>query len=132
MNNFRTRIVSTKRSFGYAFEGIGYALKTQGNLRIHLVIAVIILAVSVILHCTLVEIAIILLISALIISLELMNTSIETVVDMISPHSQPLAKIAKDLGAASVLVAAAGAVIIGLLILGTKLLVLINPLWIIK
>jgi len=56
----------------------------------------------------------------------LFNTAIEAGIDLVSPDNQPLAKIAKDLGAAAVLMFALASIIIGLLILGPRLLALFS------
>jgi diacylglycerol kinase len=73
---------------------------------------------------------VIILTTAVVFAAEFMNTAIEAVVDLASPYPHPLAKIAKDVGAAAVLVAALAAIIIGLLLLGpplwTKLILLFN------
>jgi diacylglycerol kinase len=65
--------------------------------------------------------AVIVLIMALVWVAEFANTAIEAVVDVVSPDHHPLAKIAKDVSAAAVIIAALAAVIIGLLILGPRL-----------
>ena len=111
-------INSILKSFRFALDGIRFALKTQKNLHIHLTIASLVILLSVFLHCSSIEITILLLTIVVVISLELVNTAIEATIDLVSPHSQPLAKIAKDLGAAAVLIAALCSVIIGVIILG--------------
>ena len=62
--------------------------------------------------------ALVILAIALVIGAELLNSALESVVDLVSPHDHPLAKRAKDVGAAAVLVAAAGAAAAGVLIAG--------------
>jgi rRNA maturation RNase YbeY len=109
------------KSFGYAFDGILYAFRTQKNLRIHLSFAVLVTILSFYLNCSPLEIAILFLTMSVVISFELINTAIEATIDLVSPHSQPLAKIAKDLGAAAVLITAICSIIIGIIILGPKL-----------
>lgn len=112
-------------SIKFAIDGIRFALKTQKNLHFHLTIAGLVIIASFFLHCSSVEITILVLTIAVVISLELVNTAIEATIDLVSPHSQPLAKIAKDLGAAAVLIAALFAVIIGVTILFPKLFALL-------
>ena len=112
-------------SIKFAIDGIRFALKTQKNLHFHLTIAGLVIIASFFLQCNSVEITILLLTIAVVISLELVNTAIEATIDLVSPHSQPLAKIAKDLGAAAVLIAALFAVIIGVTILFPKLFALL-------
>jgi len=108
-------------SFRFAFEGFGYAIRTQKNLRIHLLFALFIISISLLLRCTGLEIAILLIIIAMVVSMELINTSIEATINLISPHNQPLAKIAKDLGAAAVLISAFFSIAIGLIIFLPKI-----------
>jgi rRNA maturation RNase YbeY len=112
-------------SFRYAFDGILYAIRTQKNLRIHLTIALLVTLFSLFLYCSPLEIAILFLTISVVISFELINTAIEATIDLVSPHSQPLAKIAKDLGAAAVLITAICSIIIGGFILGPRLFTLL-------
>jgi len=109
-------------SFKYAFEGVRYALTTQRNLQIHVSVAVIVAIIGVWVRLKLVEWAIIALSIGLVIALELVNTALETVIDLTSPNIHPLAKVCKDVGAAAVLVGAGTAVVVGFLILGPPLL----------
>lgn len=109
-------------SLGYACSGIFQAFRTQRNLRIHFAIAMCVIATGFMLSIGPVEWVLLSLAMALVISLELVNTAIEHVVDLASPDRRPLAKAAKDAAAGAVLVAAAFAVIVGLLVLGP-------PLW---
>lgn len=116
------KIKSYKLSFQFAFDGFIYAIKTQKNFRFHLIIAILVLIASLLLRCKAVEISILLIVIAVVITMELLNTSIETIIDLISPHDQPLAKIAKDLGAAAVMISAFISIAIGLLIFLPKIL----------
>ncbi len=109
------------KSFQYAFEGWWYVLRTQHNTWIHAVITVIILALGLWLNIPLQSWAIIVLAMMAVWMAEFMNTAIEAVVDMTMPEPHPLAKIAKDVAAAAVLVGAIGSVLIGLLLLGPPL-----------
>lgn len=115
-------LVRRFRSFGYAFEGWWYVLRTQPNAWIHGVVSIAVFALSLWLRLSRHEWAIILLTVMSVWMAEFLNTAIEAVVDLSSPEHHPLAKAAKDIAAAAVLVGALGAVLIGLLILGP-------PLW---
>ncbi|HAX71096.1 MAG TPA: diacylglycerol kinase family protein [Anaerolineales bacterium] len=115
-------LVSRIQSFRHAFRGWFYALRTQRNAWIHSAIATIVFILGIWLRLSPLDWAIIILTIAMVFAAEFMNTAIEAVVDLASPETHPLAKIAKDVGAASVLVAALAAILIGLLILGP-------PLW---
>jgi diacylglycerol kinase len=104
-------------AFGYAFAGLGAAWRTQPNLRIHAAIAVAVLAAGAFLRLSATSWALVALAIALVVGAELANTAIEAVVDLVSPEDHPLAKRAKDVAAAAVLVASAGAVAAGVLVL---------------
>jgi diacylglycerol kinase len=109
-------------SFRYAFAGLRYALRTQRNTRIHLIIAGLVVLVGLWLGLSAVQWALLALTIGLVLVGEMLNTVAETLVDMISPGYHPLAKVVKDVTAGAVLLTAIFAVVIGLLILGP-------PLW---
>ena len=104
------------RSFYFAFAGLGFLFRTQRNARIHVVVGAIACGLGWWLRINRVEWAIIVLTMASVLILEGLNTAIEAAVDLASPTVHPLAKVAKDVAAGMVLVAAIAAVIIGLLI----------------
>ena len=103
------------KSFGYAIQGIVTAMHEQ-NFRFHLLSAVIVIIAGLFTGLSIIEWIIIVLVITLVIGAEMFNTAIERVVDLVSPDYHPLAKQAKDIAAASVLVFAVCSVIIGLLI----------------
>lgn len=113
------------RSFGYAFEGIYYSIRTQRNMRVHLGIGLVATALGLWLGLSLLEWAILLVMMALVFILEMLNTVIESLVDLYTDRFHPLAKIAKDVAAGAVLVAAIFAVGVGLLLFGPRLFELI-------
>jgi diacylglycerol kinase (ATP) len=110
------------RSFGHAFQGWWYALRTQRNAWLEVAIACGVFAVSFWLGVDVLRWAIIVLATALVFAAELINTAVEVSVDLVSPQHHPLAKIAKDVAAAAVLITACGALVVGLLLLGPPLL----------
>ncbi len=109
-------------SFGYAFEGWWHVLRTQPNAWIHATISLVVFVLAFWLDLSPIEWAILILTTMAVWIAEFINTSLEAVVDLTMPEIHPLAKAAKDVAAAAVLVGAIGAVVIGLLILGP-------PLW---
>ena len=113
---------SRAASFRHAFRGWHYVLRTQKNAWIHSAIATAVFILGVWLRLPARDWAVIILTTAVVFAAEFMNTAIEAVVDLASPDTHPLAKIAKDVGAGAVLVAALAAILIGLLLLGP-------PLW---
>ena len=127
-SNGRSEIYNRAKSFQYAFEGWWFVIRTQHNAWIHAVVTVVIVIMALWLQVSRVEWAILILTFMAVWMAEFMNTAIEAVVDMASPEFHPLAKVAKDVAAAAVLVGAGGAIIIGLLILGPPLWQKILPL----
>ena len=120
----RGRVTSIRivRSFAFAFAGVAYLFRTQRNARIHLLAGVLACGVGAWLRISRAEWAVVLLTIALVLALEGLNTALEAVVDLASPEIHPLAKVAKDVGAGMVLIAAVAAVGVGLVIFGP-------PLW---
>lgn len=116
------------KSFGYAGNGVKEAFKNEPNFRVHSFFAVVSLALAFYFQFSAVKLAILVLTVMLVIILELINTAIEKVVDRISPHYSPLAKVAKDVSAAAVLISAIGAILIGLLLFLPNILQLLSSL----
>jgi diacylglycerol kinase len=112
--------------FGYAFNGLWYALRTQVNIRVHLSIAVLAILLGILLRITTVEFAIIFVVITVVFVAEMFNTVFELCIDLFSPEYHPLAKTAKDVAAGAVLLSAIFAVITGLLIFGPRLWALIR------
>ncbi|MEH7453552.1 diacylglycerol kinase family protein [Gottfriedia acidiceleris] len=104
------------KSFGFAFSGIFKVIKDERNIKIHLFAALISIGLAFYLHISRIDWLILLLTITIVISLELVNSSIEAVVDLASPNKHPLAKKAKDVAAGAVLVAAIVSIIIGALL----------------
>lgn len=115
---FRDRL----HSFGHAFRGIGFLLKTQHNARIHAAATVLVVAAGVLLRLSPVEWALIVLAITGVWTAEALNTAIEVLVDLASPAPHPLAGNAKDVAAGAVLIAAIGAAVIGGFVFGPYLL----------
>lgn len=99
------------RSLGYAWEGILYAWRVQRNFRLEAYLALLALGLTFWLGISPVPV---LLISALVLSLELLNTALEALADLVSPVFHPLVKRAKDTAAAAVLLASFFALLLGL------------------
>ncbi len=104
-------------SINCAIEGILYAARTQKHMRNHFLTALVLLLTLLIMRVSTLEFILIAICVSFVLFAELMNTAIEVVVDMVSPDFHPLAKVAKDVAAGAVLVAAIGAAVMGLLIL---------------
>ena len=104
------------KSFGYAFEGIFTCIRNERNIKIHCAVAILVVIAGAALGITPIEWCICLTLFGLVIALELVNTAIESVVDLVTTERKPLAKTAKDTAAGAVLVAAIMAAIVGLII----------------
>ena len=113
---------SRVRSFRHAFEGVWYVLRTQKNAWIHLAIMFLVILLAAWLRLSLLDWSILVIAMGMVWMAEFLNTSIEAIVDLVSPQRHPLAKISKDVGAAAVLITALIAVIVGFLMMGP-------PLW---
>lgn len=109
-------------SFRDALAGIVHCLANERNMRKHFLAGILVFVASVYFRLTAVEIAIIVLTVGLVITAELINTAIENTVDLVTDEYKPLAKIAKDVAAGAVLLAAFVAVLVGIVIFLPKLL----------
>lgn len=117
--NKKMVILDKKRlvdSFRYAFFGIVEAYKGEQNLKIHTVIAVLVVIFGFVFKISYVEWLVCLVLIGLVLMAEFFNTAIEYVVDLASPEIHPLAKLAKDTASAGVLMMAIISAIIGLII----------------
>jgi diacylglycerol kinase (ATP) len=98
-------------SFKYAWAGVSYAFQTQRNFRVHVVVGALAISLSVFLQLKAVEMAVIGLTVGAVLAMELLNTAIESVVDLtVKQNYHELAKIAKDCAAAAVLISSFAAV----------------------
>lgn len=104
------------RSFRYAFSGLAELLRSQHNARVHLFASLLVVIVGLSLGVTRMEWCALLLAMMLIWIAEALNTALEFLCNLVSPDFHPLIKKSKDVAAASVLISAAGAVVIGVLI----------------
>jgi diacylglycerol kinase (ATP) len=105
-------------SFRYAWAGVRYAFITQRNFRIHTAIATVAISLGLYLKATAVEMSILALTCALVMVLELLNTALESIVDLAVGQSyHELAKIAKDCAAGAVLISAIASVLVASFIL---------------
>ncbi len=104
------------KSFRFAINGIGIAFREQLNLKIQVAIAVLVMVAGKYFQISSMEWTVLLLTIALVIGLELMNTAIENLVDLVTTERKPLAGKIKDIAAGSVLIVSILSVIIGWLI----------------
>ena len=107
---------SIVESFNYAIEGIIHVLRTQRNMRIHFAVAVVVLIAALVSDVTRLELIALFIAIAFVLIAEMINTAIEAAVDVASTTFDPMAKLAKDIGAGAVLIAAVNAIAVGYLV----------------
>lgn len=110
------RAPSLLESFNHAFEGIIHVLRTQRNMRLHFLIATAVLIAALAFDVSRVELIVLLLSIAFVLIAEMVNSAIEAAVDVASTSFDPMAKLAKDIAAGAVLIAAINAVAVGYLV----------------
>lgn len=115
----RRSVQPLRQALVFALEGLRYVVRTQRTFRIQLVITAVVGLALLGLRLPALESGVVVLSILVVLIVELINTGVEVVVDLlVERNHHALAKVAKDVAAAAVVVAAAGAVVIGLLVLG--------------
>ncbi|QFT89894.1 Undecaprenol kinase [Bacillus sp. THAF10] len=110
------------KSFQFALEGLQHVIKTERNIKIHICIAFLVILLSLFFQITTTEWAIVFLVIGMMVVIEIFNTAIENVVDLVTKEYHPLAKIAKDVAASAALVFACISFIIGVILFSPYLL----------
>jgi len=103
-------------SFNNAIKGIIYALKNERNLRLHFIVAIFVIFLTLFFDLTKVEFLILILTITFVIVAELFNTVVEHVIDLITDSFHPLARLAKDISAGAVLLSSISSIIVGYII----------------
>jgi diacylglycerol kinase (ATP) len=114
----RNRVVS----LGYALAGWLYMLRWQKNTRLQAVASILVMVVALWLQISFIEMAILILTITIVWMAEFINAAVEAVVNLATTEIHPMAKVAKDVAAAAVLLGVVAAILIGLLLLGPPLL----------
>ena len=107
-------------SFNFAFEGIIHVLRTQRNLRIHFAIAFAVLILALIVDVTKMELIALLISVTFVLIAEMLNTAVEAAIDIATTSFDPMAKLAKDIAAGAVLIAAINAIAVGYIVFSGK------------
>jgi diacylglycerol kinase (ATP) len=115
------RAPSILESFNNAFEGIIHVLRTQRNMRLHFLIAALVLVFAVAVGVRRFELIALLLSIAFVLISEMINTAVEHTVDVATTTFDPMAKLAKDIAAGAVLIAAVNAVAVGYLVFADRI-----------
>lgn len=115
-----------KNTFIHAANGIGHTFRNEMNFRIHVLATILVTGAGVVLHISNVEWLFVIGCCMLVLSLELLNTALENVCDIVSEEYHPIIKIVKDTAAGAVLICAFGSVVTALLIFAPKIIHLIK------
>jgi len=113
MNNKITKSRKLTESFNSAIEGFLYVVKTQRNMRIHFLLALMVLVLGIKLNFERIEMMVLCITAALVLITEMINTAIEIVSNKVSTSYSGWVKVVKDMSAGAVLVASLNAVIVG-------------------
>ncbi len=108
--------ISLIDSFNYAFQGVIHAVRTQRNMRVHLLAAVAVLVAAVVVGVTRMELIALILVIAFVLISEMVNSALEAAIDVSTTSFDPMAKLAKDTAAGAVLISTVTAVAVGFLI----------------
>lgn len=113
-------------SWKYSIQGLVYAYKYEQSMFIHTIAVIFAIAMGLILEISSVEWLLVFIVMGSVLAIELINTAIEAVVDLISLEIHPLAKIAKDAGSAATFVVSLIALVVGLVIFVPKLIIIFS------
>jgi undecaprenol kinase len=110
----------------WALRGIGFAVQSQRNLRIQTLVAIGVVVVACLLHLNPIEMAILAVTIAVVLAMELFNTALEYMLNVLEARDHPMVRAAKDTAAGATLVVAIGAAAVGLWLLGPRLWTLLK------
>ena len=119
MSSQRSRTIFD--SFNYASEGIIHVLRTQRNLRIHFLVAAVVLVAALWVGVPKIELIALLISITFVLMAEMINTAIEGAIDVSTTSFDPMAKLAKDVAAGAVLIASLNAVAVGYLVFANRI-----------
>lgn len=117
-----------KKSFGYAFKGIDDVVSNEPNMKIHVSVAILVVIMAFLLKISMIEWIILVLLIGLVLAAEVINTTIENLVDMYIKDYNERAKVVKDTAAGTVLILAITSAIIGLMIFVPKIILVLESL----
>jgi len=115
-------LVRYKKSFFHAVDGIIYVVENEHNILIMMIAALLVFGLALVLPVSMVEIMILVILIAMVIACEMINSAIEATIDLITLKEHPLAKIAKDTGSAASLILSVASAICGIVIFLPKII----------
>lgn len=122
MENLINSLRKNRKSFGYAFKGIGYLLRYENNFKYQVFAAIVTIGLGFFLGLDTFEWLLIIIMIGLVLMAEASNTALEKFLDVLHPEIHPTVAKAKDLAAGAVLLISITAAIVGVIIFGGKLL----------
>jgi diacylglycerol kinase (ATP) len=111
----------TFKSFNAAFIGFILVMRTQRNMRYHCLAALVIIILSIVVNVSRIELMVLSITICLVLVMEMINTAVESIINIVKTKYHPLAKVIKDVSAAAVLTTAINAVIVGYAIFSSKI-----------
>jgi diacylglycerol kinase (ATP) len=117
----KRRQMTMLQSFNHAFQGLVHAVRYERNMRIHMAVGLFVLVACLFLNVSRLELVAVVLAIVFVLMAEMINTAVEAVVDIITDEFDPRAKIAKDLAAGGVLLAAINALVVAYLVFADNL-----------
>jgi len=121
-----SKVHKTSDSFKYAFDGLKLTIINEPNFRIQMVLAIVSSLLGILLKISQLEWLILIIVIFMVLLLELINSSLEALVDLVSPEINEKAKVAKDTAAAAVLTASILSLVIGVVLFLPKILILLK------
>lgn len=113
-------------SFVCAFKGIVYVFKNERNFKFHILFSTLVLLCSLFFKLSYIELSVILIMIAIVLTLEIINTIIENIMDFLCKDYNVNIKIIKDMASGAVLVSAFISIIVGLLIFVPKIIIMLG------
>jgi len=117
-------------SFKFAIAGVKYVWKTQHNMKIHFLVGTMVILAGIFFHLKVYEWLAIVIVIGFVLILEVINTAIETLVDLYTEEYNQLARISKDTAAGAVMLMACVSVVVGIIIFGPKIWALVEGLFV--
>lgn len=115
-----------RKSFSCAIAGLIYCIKTEKNMKIHILATIIAVIVALVVKLNYTEWGLLILTIFMVLVAETVNTAVEKTVDLVTTEYHPLAKLAKNLAAGAVLLAAIGSLLMAVVIFGPHIKIILN------
>ena len=126
---YKASVKGYLKGFSYAIDGLKSAYKNEQSMTIHFFTTILIIILCIVLKASVLEWAVSILLLGLIAGMELINTSLEAVIDLVSPKIHPLAKVGKDTASAAVAFLSCIAFLFWVILFGPRLVTLILGLF---